>query len=1319
MASPDGLREPAVPGRRKHSHHQLGTVSGVFIPVCLNILSILMYLRFGVILGQVGFVGILGLLFVAYLVNFLTLFSLSAIASNGEVKGGGPYYLISRSLGPEFGGSIGLLFFLAQVLNAALNIVGFIDCIRLNLSPNFPQGYWAGYGLQTAALAFCTILCASGANAFSKASNGLVLILTLSVVSIPVSAIFKKPFRDENLGVHFTGITIETLTSNFLPHTSSPHYHGLETFRDLFGILFPATGGILAGASMSGDLRNPSKAIPKGTLWGTLCTFIVYFVVILSLAASTTHSSLLANTNVLSITSLASPLIFAGECSVTLFSALMGVKSAAGLLRALAKDKLLPGLSIFSKSLPRGNVPIVALLLVHLIAQVALLAQLNHIATLISIGFQMTFLIMNLACFFLKVGSAPNFRPRFKFFSWQTAALGSLSTMASMFFIDETWAALAICVLIGLFSLIHYLCPPKRWGDVSQNLIYHQARKYLLRLKPEHIKFWRPHIILLVNNPRKQMRLIRFCNSLKKGSLYILGHVIVTDDFNSGVHEAKLQQQAWTNYISEFSRIKAFVQLTMSPSITWGVRNLILSAGLGGMRPNIAIIGFYNMDDLRSSDPAVPVPDIPTSIASKMNNPPKAEGKRPKNGYRDTPTRLLDGVLPTDVMRAEKMMSPVEYMTIVEDLALRYRLNTAVGYGFENIETPLKAGKNTKKYIDLWPIQMSAEITSEGKNILTTNFDTYTLILQLGHILRTVRAWKQSYKLRVMVFVEWESEVEAEGARVRELLDKLRIEATVVVLWLASGHLNTYELIVFGQSHDIDCEIMVNEALRDEQWWDDIQMFRGQYDHLTPTRERAQFAHILDSTSGRPGGYNPHEKRPKLRRRASVADLLDMANAPNVGNLTKLGANMGIHTHHLDHEIMDDASSGASSEADDEYDDMGESSEPDYSDYDHTGPRRETKRRRSFDPESQPLLFGPASNRGRLRSRIIPEEPETEPYERSAYGTLSTAPTQTASIAQRSNLKESSIAARRELNAPGHQFKTLVLNEAQSSAGHGLQSGAHDREGSQSPTTTRSGTETPRAGTITPARSETSRQSSVARSSTRPNLPLNSSLYKEVFKSGSSAATAFLHQDSAARPSASRQSSYTHARFSCRPTPDTKVIADDVSPGMITFAEQPAYEPPSSRLHSRAQSRQNSRPHSRQPSRAHSRQNSRNSNPYEGGISVDISSLLESTDVIDHAQPPDETPVDEGSSGFSGQSEVALSFNDLPSKAQHLIINELMRRHSRDTAVLLTTLPIPAEGTSQDELATIQYLSNIELLCNELPPTLMVLSNNMTVTISL
>ena len=343
----------------------------------------------------------------------------------------------------------------------------------------------------------------------------------------------------------------------------------------------------------------------------------------------------------------------------------------------------------------------------------------------------MTFFVMNLACFLLKIGSAPNFRPAFKFFSWQTAFSGSLLSAVAMFFIDETYAAVAVCVLVFLFSLIHYLSPPKRWGDVSQNLIYHQVRKYLLRLRPEHIKFWRPQIILLINNPRSQTRLIRFCNSIKKGSLYILGHVIVTDDFKSGVNEARLQQTAWTNYILDSSRIKAFVQLTMSPSIEWGIRNLVLSAGLGGMRPNIAVMGFYNMDDLRKSRPDVRVPEPPRSPTWASRPSPKSQadsGSKPTKRRRgDTSARLLEGFLPTDVIKTEDMMSVKSYMTMLEDLALQYKLNVAIGKGFQTLETPREDKTNSKKYIDLWPIQMSAEVRADGKSVLTTNFDTCKL----------------------------------------------------------------------------------------------------------------------------------------------------------------------------------------------------------------------------------------------------------------------------------------------------------------------------------------------------------------------------------------------------------------------------------------------------------------------------------------------------------------------------------------------------------------------------------------------------------------
>lgn len=175
----------------------------------------------------------------AYCVDLLTTLSLSAIASNGEVKGGGAYYLISRSLGPEFGGSIGILFFLAQALNAAMNCVGLIDCIRLYVGHSFPPGYWTSYGLQTVSLALCTGLCLLGSAIFSKASNALLVIMTISIISIPISAVFKAPFLDELEGVEFTGFSMGTLRQNMLPPKDTTVYHGITTFRDLFGILFP------------------------------------------------------------------------------------------------------------------------------------------------------------------------------------------------------------------------------------------------------------------------------------------------------------------------------------------------------------------------------------------------------------------------------------------------------------------------------------------------------------------------------------------------------------------------------------------------------------------------------------------------------------------------------------------------------------------------------------------------------------------------------------------------------------------------------------------------------------------------------------------------------------------------------------------------------------------------------------------------------------------------------------------------------------------------------------------------------------------------
>ncbi|TVY80800.1 Vacuolar cation-chloride cotransporter, partial [Lachnellula suecica] len=496
----------------------------------------------------------------------------------------------------------------------------------------------------------------------------------------------------------------------------------------------------------------------------------------------------------------------------------------------------------------------------------------------------------------------------------------------AMFFVDGFYATGCVGVLIFIFLIIHYASPPKSWGDVSQSLIYHQVRKYLLRLKQEHVKFWRPQILLLVNDPRRQYKLIQFCNSLKKGGLYVLGHVIVTDNFGGSVPEARRQQAAWTKYI-DFSKIKAFVNIAISPGLEWGARNIVLSAGLGGMRPNIAVMGFYNLDDLRRNQPLIDVPEMLWSPTGKA----AASGAQQlrKRQRRDSTDVKMDGALPTDACKTEGMMSVTSYVTVLEDLLLRLQINVAVAKGFQDLEFPHSNGdpkESTKKYIDLWPIQMSAEIAAEGdnkQNVLTTNFDTYTLILQLGVILNTVPAWKKAYKVRVAVLVEYESDVEEERGRVQSLLENLRIEAEVLVFWLSSGDLPTYEIIVNGASPGKEHEEEVEECLKGQEWWDEIQRFRGNRGSFAAD-DLSGIASVLSTGSGWPqSSFQQGPRGERAERFLGLRKLLKRSKKKHtMSGITKLGVNLGMRTHRLSpnvvnqHAIQRSASEDSGSESD-------------------------------------------------------------------------------------------------------------------------------------------------------------------------------------------------------------------------------------------------------------------------------------------------------------------------------------------------------------------------------------------------------------------
>ena len=1166
---------------------KLGTFSGVFVPTSLNVLSVLMFIRFGFILGQGGVLGMMAMLIMAYTINLVTTMSISAVASNGTVRGGGAYYLISRSLGPEFGGSIGVVFYMGFVFNTGMNAVGLVDCLNSNFGSdsgnwsNFLQeGYWWQYLWATVVLVICTGICLAGSSIFARASNGLLVVLMVATLSIPLSALVLQPFQNVKLHTTFTGLSLSTFRENLLPrfsrHAAGSQLRGRENFQDLFGILFPATGGIFAGASMSGDLKNPSKSIPRGTLYGLGLTFITYSLVILALAASVTRMTLYNNVNVIQDTAISGVLILLGEVATTVFSVLMGVIGPAKLLQAIARDSVLPGLSLFGRGTVGSDDPVYAIIFTYIVAQATMLFDINRIASFITMTYLMTFFVTNLACFLLRISSAPNFRPSFHYFNEWTAAVGAVSSVIAMFFVDGWYATGSIGVLVIIFLLIHYTTPPKAWGDVSQSLIYHQVRKYLLRLRQhEHVKFWRPQILLFVNDPRRSYKLIQFCNSLKKGALFVLGHVIVTTNFGASVPEARKQQAAWKQYI-DFTKIKAFINVAISPSIEWGARNVVLSAGLGGMRPNIVVMGFYNLQQFRQEQPLVDVPSPPPEKKQANEEGSPALRKRRRGKGTGKSAHQLDGALPTDVCYVETRTDVQSYLMVLEDMILKLQINVAIATGFGELELPEPKGGNSKKYVDLWPIQMSAQIPSaDGEDVLTTNFDTYTLIMQLGCILHTVPSWKH-YALRVAVFVEYESDVEEERLKVAELLDNLRIEAEIFVFWLASGDLKTYQAIVNGDDQDAYIVSQVDKVLEDEGWWTTIQKLRGQ----SKTGDTSAYDEISEMdgvngwqdtslASGRDVSVARYDNRlrsliNRSRRRQSFS------------NLSSLGVSLGMRTQRLQDDLISRHASHASAS-----EDSSDSTES------------------GFDNE-------------------VEEEVESEESELA--------------------MSETDDDATEEAEQPPQSARSSTRK-------------THSKKSSLS--SKKSGSSKKRRG--------------------RSGVPRDA---PEISAMDMAASPGLLAVE--AQPT-SRSSS--RGAFTSSPVPRTKVNEDEAGPS-IMFADEP--KPLRKRL-----------------------------------IDADVDARRRQSDSrsiykrnIDSKSPP-------GANGFPSAASIPLSFNDLPSRAQYLILNELMTQQSDDTAVIFTTLPAPLEGTYKSESDSLGYVSDLEVLTGGLPPSLMIHSNSMTVTMNL
>jgi len=550
---------------------QLGTFAGVFTPSILTILGIILFLRLGYVVGAAGLGPALIIIALANLISVLTSISLSAVATNLKVRGGGDYYLISRTLGLEFGGSIGLVLFLAQSVSIAFYSIGFSEAVIAF----FPQAHPLTIQLTAAgAVAFLFFFAWLGADWAARFQFVVMGLLIAALVSFFIGGI-----RSWDSAV---------LAANWgAPENGVP-------FWVLFAIFFPAVTGFTQGVSMSGDLADPGKSIPLGTFSAVGLSIVVYFAVAFLFAAAMPNAMLSTDYSAMKKAAAIGFLIDAGVIAATLSSAMASFMGAPRILQSLAADRIFSILNPFAVVSGPSDNPRRGVLLAAAIAFVTIaLGQLNLIAGIVSMFFLISYGLLNYATYFEARTKSPSFRPRFKWFSPTLSLIGFFVCLGTMLAIDPKTGAAAIALLFGVFQYLKRSAGPARWADSSRSHHLQKVRQHLLAAEEDvaHARDWRPQLLVFTQDSERREPLLTFAGWIEGGSGFTEAVQIVEGE---GVAARKKRESAHLALVEAIARGRhAMFPLTVCASDyaqTMGI--LIQSAGIGPLRPNTVVVNW-------------------------------------------------------------------------------------------------------------------------------------------------------------------------------------------------------------------------------------------------------------------------------------------------------------------------------------------------------------------------------------------------------------------------------------------------------------------------------------------------------------------------------------------------------------------------------------------------------------------------------------------------------------------------------------------------------------------------------------------------------
>ena len=575
-----------------HTMQEKGLGSfAVFMTAISTILGAILFLRFGFAVAHVGLLWTMAIIVLGHLVTIPTALAVAEIATNQKVEGGGAYYMISRSFGLSIGGAIGIALFLSQAISVAFYIIAFTVSTRdlltwLEADHGILLEPWmVNYGFMSL---LTLLMLTKGAQVGVKALYGVVAVLVVALVSFFAGAGEPQSQLDILRTIDSTMVTADGRTVERF------------SFIEVFTFIFPAFTGIAAGLGLSGDLKEPARAIPRGTLWATVTGIVVYICVALKFWVSASPEQLASDELFMESIAIWPPLIPMGLAAAAVSSALGSVIIAPRTLQALALDRIFPkpiGLQL-RRGRKSDNEPIIASIVTCIIGFIFVsLGDINAVAEIISMFFMVTYGAICLVSLFEHFAASPGYRPTFRS-HWFLSLIGAVTCFYLMFLMNFSYALGSLIIMGAIYAGL------SRRGErgmvaLFRGMLFQLSRQLQLILQRRDTteldrKDWRPMMLAVSKDTFRRLGafdMVRWIAHRQGFGTYV--HLI-EGKLDARTFRSSLRAKQGLADLAKALRSRVSTSTVVSPSYTSAIAQCVQLPGISGQGNNAILLEYID-----------------------------------------------------------------------------------------------------------------------------------------------------------------------------------------------------------------------------------------------------------------------------------------------------------------------------------------------------------------------------------------------------------------------------------------------------------------------------------------------------------------------------------------------------------------------------------------------------------------------------------------------------------------------------------------------------------------------------------------------------